>query len=265
MPLTLTQRSEPSYRNGFARSAAESASPNLYKGLVGAWVPAMGPTGMTLRDIVGENHGTLTNMDPATDWVVGEKGYAIDLDGTPQRVQLANTITLADDWSASVWVARESLFDEALLMSSSSFQYLIFYDGTGDTEIYTRSTSPTHASKTFDLGTTGVWHNIVLTRAGATVEWFVDGDSLGTDSSFSGNTWEFDRIGSNAQVGDERALDGKVGPSMIWDRCLVPNEIQHLYTDPLAPFRRKQYIAYSSQAAAAATIVPTRMLLGVGI
>jgi len=83
MPIvTLKQRSRPSYTQGFARSAAESAYPNLWNGLVGAWIPPLGPTGLTVRDVSGwGNQGTLTDMDPATAWAKTEKGWALDFDG----------------------------------------------------------------------------------------------------------------------------------------------------------------------------------------
>ena len=65
----------PSYGVGFARNAAQSEYPELWRGLVGLWSPSLGPTGLTLYDWSGnKNRGALTNMDASTDWVVGEKG-----------------------------------------------------------------------------------------------------------------------------------------------------------------------------------------------
>jgi len=71
----------PSYGQGFARSAGESAYPKFWEGLIGAWVPELGPTGNTLIDVSGfGHHGTLTLMDPSSDWVIGANqrapGYA---------------------------------------------------------------------------------------------------------------------------------------------------------------------------------------------
>ena len=79
----------PSWAHGFARNAAESAAPDLWRGLVGAWVPALGPTGGTLHDVAGSaRDGTLTNMDPATDWVVGSPGSVLDFDGSNDYVNV---------------------------------------------------------------------------------------------------------------------------------------------------------------------------------
>jgi len=47
----------------------------------------MGVTGATLYDVSGRgNHGTLTNMDPATDWVGSPDGWALDFDGSNDHI-----------------------------------------------------------------------------------------------------------------------------------------------------------------------------------
>ena len=58
----------PSYHQDYARNVSQSAYPGFWPPLVMAWVIALGPTGDTLRDTTAfQNHGTLTNMDPATE------------------------------------------------------------------------------------------------------------------------------------------------------------------------------------------------------
>jgi len=59
------------YQNGFAPRDGEPLFPELWDGCVGAWNPGLGPSGLTLRDWSPyKNHGTLTNMDAGTDWVM---------------------------------------------------------------------------------------------------------------------------------------------------------------------------------------------------
>ena len=65
----------------------------LTKGLVACY-PFFEKGGTKLRDISGKNnHGTLTNMDPATDWVKTPYGYGLDFDGVDGRV-IAGTINI---------------------------------------------------------------------------------------------------------------------------------------------------------------------------
>jgi hypothetical protein len=62
-----------------------------WDGLVGLWAPALGPTGNALFDLSGRNnHGTLTNMDPATDWVGSPGGWALDFDGSDGHIHCGN-------------------------------------------------------------------------------------------------------------------------------------------------------------------------------
>jgi hypothetical protein len=75
--------------DAFARGPTECEPEyaGLWEGLVGCWVPQMGPTGDTLLDLSGyRNHGTLTNMDPATDWVTQQDGWALDFDGSNDHI-----------------------------------------------------------------------------------------------------------------------------------------------------------------------------------
>lgn len=60
----------------------ESAVPELWDGVVGAWAPCLGPTGSRLHDMSRRsNWGTLTNMDNATAWAVSDGQYAMDFAG----------------------------------------------------------------------------------------------------------------------------------------------------------------------------------------
>jgi hypothetical protein len=71
----------------------------------GAWAPCLGPTGLTLRDWSGfGNHGTLTNMDAATDWVNSFGRYALDFDGSNDHVTLTSGSVRPADLTVSAWV-----------------------------------------------------------------------------------------------------------------------------------------------------------------
>ncbi|MFO0203011.1 MAG: LamG domain-containing protein [Alphaproteobacteria bacterium] len=89
----------------------ESAYPELWDGVVGAWCPSLGPTGLRLHDHSRRNNwGTLTNMDAATDWVVSGGQYALDFDGTNDYVSVAHSQTFASgtQLTASAWVKRNA-------------------------------------------------------------------------------------------------------------------------------------------------------------
>ena len=69
-----------------------SAYPQLWRGCVGAWCPSLGPSGSRLHDYSRRmNWGALTNMDPATDWIVSGGAYALDFDGSNDNVTTLST------------------------------------------------------------------------------------------------------------------------------------------------------------------------------
>src|SRR5690606_30479453 len=65
--------------------------------------------GLTWRDLCGRNHGTLTNMDPPTDWV-GPRGRpggwgALDFDGSNDHVLVAHSNSFnVSSLSVAAWV-----------------------------------------------------------------------------------------------------------------------------------------------------------------
>ena len=82
----------------------ESTVPRLWDGVVGAWCPSLGPTGGRLHDFSRYgNWGTLTNMDPPTDWVVDGGQYALDFDAVNDYVVAGSLPDFPADCTYSAW------------------------------------------------------------------------------------------------------------------------------------------------------------------
>ena len=80
----------------------------LGHGCVGWWEANVG-SGLVVPDISGrDNHGAMTNMDPATDWVPGEHGgeWALDFDGLNDYVNCgeSDVFDLDAGISLAAWV-----------------------------------------------------------------------------------------------------------------------------------------------------------------
>jgi len=75
---------------------------------VSVWIPSRDTAGngtTTLTDLVGSNNGTLTDMDPATDWVVSDGRTALDFDGSNDHVSASSIpITVSTPFSISAWI-----------------------------------------------------------------------------------------------------------------------------------------------------------------
>lgn len=82
----------------------ESEFPHLWEGIAGAWAPCLGVTGERLYDHsrMG-NRGTLTNMNPATDWQIDAGQYALRFGGVSQYVAVPFRNLAASSFSLSVW------------------------------------------------------------------------------------------------------------------------------------------------------------------
>ncbi len=76
----------PSLRNGFARHAGESMFPHFWKGLIGAWIPHLGATGITLHDFSKmQNHGSFSG---GMSWVAEEGKWVIKGNGTTGEIDI---------------------------------------------------------------------------------------------------------------------------------------------------------------------------------
>ena len=90
--------------------------------LVSRWNFNDGPgtpaTNVTVDDSVDSNDGTMTNMDPATDWVTGRggSGYALDFDGSNDRVLVsdANNLDFTSALTVDMWLKPATMGDGSL-------------------------------------------------------------------------------------------------------------------------------------------------------
>lgn len=253
----------PSYAQGIARHRGQSAYSGWWNELVGFWVPSLGPTGATLFDLSGKHsHGSLTNMDPATDWVASPHGWALDFDGSNDYVGLG-TGALGEVIDGSlgatviVWARYASLtaaqYGNRIVvgwMISNNGLYLSFRgDGgnAGKLMVGGRSTS----TDSFQSATSAValaadsWHQLVgiYDYPGDTITLGIDGRLESPASvSFGSNVYTHsahatypDSLGGG--VGAESDLAGRIAMVQVYRRVLTSAEISRLYADPFAPLR----------------------------
>lgn len=249
----------PSYNQGFARSKGESAHPGSWDGLVACYDPGLGPTGGTLYDHAGRAlHGTLTNMDPATDWVVGERGYALDFDGTDDYVSLGtSSVFEIFPFTIALWLTPATISggDGVLgkntttgassgagffIERSSSTWLAGLYNGSGNRILSSSGAGFAVAGQRTHLA---YWFDGSLSRL------YVDGIQRDQDTatSYTPASSEF-RVGGYGHT-TSLPFEGKIGGFQFYSRALTTSEIQQLYlgASPLA--LRPRFAGYSSQDA----------------
>ena len=263
----------PSYASGYAKNASQSAHPNLWDGLVGAWMPSLGVTGETLRDVSGNgNHGTLTGMDAASDWVATSKGLALDFDGSNDYVNLG--FQVQDKWivsqqaSIAMWVKPSSNPVNSGLLSN--------YDGDTVNNlrngIALRRVSDKIRFVLFDSGAQNYivrdtdsgacpinqWSHVCAMWDGSTsatgVKVYINGQRADTTSLTSGTVNSLKYSNEPMTIARLRSesvqwlFQGRIAHASIYNRVLSPQEIKQLYVDSLAPFRKKQRVSVAVPA-----------------
>jgi hypothetical protein len=254
----------PTYGTGFARTAADSEAPELWRGLIGAWLPFLGPTGDTLHDWGGGKFsGTLTSMELAADWVVDDGGYALAFDGSAEYVNIPDTAKLRpgeSEWSISLWFWAANATQVGPIMckrlNSSPYNQLNFEVGTITTSGGTTASKKlsvvqleswsgaTRFHVTDDDVVDGNWHHAVLVRpTSGAPSVYVDGEDMamtqiqanGSEPMDISNTSPW-RIGSDNGA---QYFGGRVSAVLMYDRCLTAVEVQSLYIDRFSMWRER--------------------------
>jgi Concanavalin A-like lectin/glucanases superfamily len=237
---------------------SRSRYPGLWDGCVGAWCPSLGVSGARLADASRfGNWATLTNMDPATDWVVNGGGYSLDFDGTNDQAVASQVLAgKIGNLSAMCWahLSGTSLrgamlqIGRAEATTSDGFGFgvgLTTLDNSGN-NIIGAYEGIRWISSGIAIGTG--WHHIAMTiNASSHPTFYLDGkfvysDAVGTmlaiGSSGAGNT----NLGgylSNFAPGYPRFFQGIVDDWRVYDRILHPEEIRIL--------ARRRAIAYEPE------------------
>lgn len=258
----------PSYSQGFARSAVMSAYPGLWTKLVGLWAPSLGPSGLTLNDWSGfQNDGVLTGMDPASDWVMTEKGMVLRYSGSGvvdcgnatildvgtkmtvtvmfRRAQIGvayEYIVAKRDGAASSWHILLSQVNDAIRMTGG--------------DVYLDSTQ---------LITDFEWHVVSAVYDNLQYTLYIDGEFDSTAAKENGIISEPTvQVSIGARwSGYPTSLyhyTGDIAGVNIYNRVLSFSEIQVLARDPFAPLRlRDSLIPISGAAPPAGTVNPFSM------
>ena len=251
----------PSYHQGFARHVGESAYPGMWRGLVGAWIPALGPTGRTLYDWSGQrNHGAVQFMAPATTWQIAAMRtgnyyvqYFDDTDpedfitiGDREILDLTTALTIIaefriDDIDEVANIVAKGLGGAATHAWDYKFHTA---PGTMRASLRTASAQTNADGNTAIAANTNYWGG--LSWDGVTAIHYLDGKNDG-ETAFAGpiqtNTIS---VSIGGQEGDTTIADawwdGPISKVLLYNRALTPNEMLLEYEVPLAPFRLRRRV-----------------------
>ncbi len=265
--MIFTPLQTPSYSQGFARCRGQAAQPQFWDGLVGLWAPFLGPTGPTLFDWSGYgNRGSLTNMDPATDWTAGRYGWALDFDGVNDEVNCGNhsslhTAALTVEVLCFRRASGDAVFSKGAGRGSPLNRDWSVYNTSGTAGYFVVSNGSSYVvNQSFTWPAANEWHHIVATWDGTTnaggARVYVDG-RLSNSGTASGTNPSNDY---DVYVGGGMAyrFDGLIAKAAIYNGSKSAREIAGLNADPFALLRPRRRVLGMLPAIGG----PYRMIVG---
>lgn len=246
----------PSYKVGFASpQRGDLMYPELWRGCIGAWAPCLGATGLSLRDNSGRGkHGTLTNMDPATDWVARDGKIALDFDGSSDMVSIQTT-PLSGSKTTAFWV-RPSAAISAVLIGGNNGGYFPYISGGS---IYVSDEIIGYSGPISDTTTTiGIWYHYCFSSNGTTVRVYKNGVDIGGLDNRNPTT--INTIGAYAS--SSLSFNGAMDDIRFYNRALTPPEVSLLATRRgIAYELDRKRRAYVVGVGGGATVTPTTAAL----
>ena len=219
----------------------EYAHPELWDGCVGAWGltntrQPMG--GDTLFDWSGRgNHGALTNMDPATDYVASGKGRELTFDGVDDYIAFSDP-NITFPFSVSAWVRPNAIRGQCIWSYARSTtvadRCILVMRSTGKYAAISTSmvsgnfdTNGAHSTSTAAVGSLD--HVVAVFASADERQIYVNGQLEGTKTNAvtpaaMNRMW----AGRLSDSTPNWEFDGSIGNISVFKRALHPSDIRKL-------------------------------------
>ncbi len=220
--------------------------------------------------------GTLTQMDPPTDWVPTEYGMALDFDGSNDYVDTGSDdlgLSTADDFSIFAFfkTSHDYTAEQGYIACDyGSPGWYLNVSQTNLLEIANFSTpSKSEIQPSNSVVNDGLWHSAVGTingSAGSEVKpkLYLDGVQQTAASTKVGapsglGIWLFAtaRVGRRGSTAS-RYFRGQLLHLIIWKRILSLNQIARLSADPFCMIRPRTFAPYWAGISAAGVTLQER-------
>jgi hypothetical protein len=191
-------------------------------GLVGWWRASQ-----DALDTLGGSPGTVTGN---VGYGPGKVGYAFSLDGSGDAIRLGRPANLQlQDFTIEAWVKRASaLTGEGAILCYGQGGYGMGMDGTGRLYITRTGIDGLYCTATVADAS---WHHVALTKAGATVIFYIDGVSYPAASAFN-SVFTFTTEVAIGARGDSlgSSFNGWLDEVSVYARALTASEVQAIYS-----------------------------------
>jgi len=213
---------------------------SLRQGLVGAWCPSLGASGLSLIDRSGRgNHGALTNMAGQDNWRASGSGVALNFDGANDFVlgTSSNGFPVGSAArSLSVWFKMSANSNAEFIAyggnTPSGCRFALYRDTTAGVGVEINGSGAASAW-TYD----NLWHHLAAAYDSSATNVtacsvFLDGVRMSVTTSATGisiNTVNTPvTIGAISGATSAYNLNGQIDDARIYDRAITPSGIRLL-------------------------------------
>jgi hypothetical protein len=188
-----------------------------------------------LVDRVRSNHGTLTNMDAANDWVVSGGRGALDFDATNDYVEMGVLTAIdAGDVSFSFWYYPFSITGLATIFNNWSTAVVdrgFFCFRNGSQIAFQQPISSNRVTTSAGSLTAATWHHIVCTKTSVSggLRVYINGVLDGNSATSGGNqssTAKFNIGGNYGGTGGPNCL---LDDFIVFNASTTANEVREIY------------------------------------
>ena len=232
----------------------------LSEGLVGCWLFNEGAGGLVQDLSPNRNHGLLTNMAPASDWVVGPRGPALDFDGSNDYVSIPNRLDIpALPFSIYARIKRVStsgyraIVSKADSWATNDMRFELYLDTSTQTINFGDAAGGVEFSYSPPLNT---WVDIAIVAKTGGTSLYVNGTlneslggfSLGTDTTAGVYIGSFN--------GNQEYWQGQIDFIAISFKPYSGSEIYQLYAEPFCMIKAPGPARYFSLPAVGGLSIP---------
>ena len=202
-------------------------------GLVGYWNFDVNAGGTNVVDLSGKgNDGTMTLMDPSTDWVDGKVGSgALDFDGSDDYVDMGSQPNLRfnnGNFTIAGWVKPDVITGTNTLTANYVDTNKGYFFGIYNSKLGYYSNAWKSANTTLS---SGIWYHTAITiDSSGNYIMYLNGVSDGSGASNLPVTGEDTfKIGAYGLNGGLGRFNGLIDDIRVYNRILSAEEIQRLY------------------------------------
>jgi hypothetical protein len=197
--------------------------------------------GMTVHDSSGNgNDGTMTDMDPATDWVDGRKNKALDFDGSNDYINVGNAMPTGA-YSKTAWIKRRTGSNMNNIISGSTqhaFWAPVSYGSICAFCLAAGHTSPFDAVYDSEPIEVDIWYFVAVTYDpdvnSGEMRLYKSGIEVDSATGVTANT---DTVFNIGRWGSGYTFNGQIDDVKVFNYALTAEQIKAEYTSGAVSFR----------------------------